>query len=266
MPSVDAKTLGFPGLNIPQERFFMSLPPSSTPLPNNSSHTPSSPTNHPFSWRAFLGKAFLTFLVLGLVLVFVPSAWIVISTRSQVHSPKNRPYAQIMDPKAATFDFIVVLGAGIENGRPSPMLQDRLDTAIDYYFELQKAAENKLGDQDGVKILMTGAKESAFYDEPQVMKTYALGRKVPEAAILMDPQGFSTYESMSRLARVYQARQPLLVTQRYHLYRSLYLGKAFGLSCQGLAADQRTYLFQIYGEAREILARDKDFFLAIWKP
>lgn len=227
---------------------------------------PSSPTIHPFSWPAFLGKVFMTLLVLGLVLVFVPSAWIVISTRTQVHSPKNRPYAQSMAPEEATFDFIVVLGAGIENGHPSPMLQDRLDTAIDYYFEVQKATKNRAGNQAGVKILMTGAKESAFYDEPQVMKTYALGRKVPEAEILMDPQGFSTYESMSRLTRVYQARRPLLVTQRYHLYRSLYLGKAFGLSCQGLAADQRTYLFQIYGEAREILARDKDFFLAIWKP
>lgn len=247
------------------ERIFMSHPsPSNTA--SKSLKKPSSSTNHPFSWSAFLGKAFLTLFVLGLVLVFVPSAWIVISTRTQVHSPKNRPYAQSMEPKTATFDFIVVLGAGIENGRPSPMLQDRLDTAIDYYFEVQKATKNRAGDQAGVKILMTGAKESAFYDEPQVMKNYALGRKVPEAAILMDPQGFSTYESMSRLARVYQARQPLLVTQRYHLYRSLYLGKAFGLSCQGLAADQRTYLFQIYGEAREILARDKDFFLAIWKP
>ena len=55
------------------------------------------------------------------------------------------------------------------------------------------------------------------------------------------------------------------MTQKYHQYRALYIGEKLGLEVQGVASDQRKYFGQTYREGREMLARCKDFFKALFK-
>ena len=54
--------------------------------------------------------------------------------------------------------------------------------------------------------------------------------------------------------------------QAYHLYRSLYIANRLGVEAYGVGSDPRKYVGAIYREAREILARDKDFIKCIFKP
>ena len=56
------------------------------------------------------------------------------------------------------------------------------------------------------------------------------------------------------------------MSQEYHLYRALYIAKALGIEANGVSADLRSYSGQYKRELREILARNKDFILAIAKP
>ena len=58
----------------------------------------------------------------------------------------------------------------------------------------------------------------------------------------------------------------IIVTQEYHLYRALYVAKALGIEAYGVAADYRTYGGQLNRDIREVLARLKDFGMAIIKP
>ena len=58
----------------------------------------------------------------------------------------------------------------------------------------------------------------------------------------------------------------IIVTQKYHLYRALYISDRLGITAEGYASDPRQYAGQLYREFREILARDKDFFYCIFKP
>ena len=58
----------------------------------------------------------------------------------------------------------------------------------------------------------------------------------------------------------------VIVTQDYHLSRALYLAEALGLEAWGVAAEGEDRPGQLYRELREILARDKDFFWAIFQP
>lgn len=157
---------------------------------------------------------------------------------------------EIEQLKKKEADCILVLGCGIKDDEtPTPMLKDRLDAGIDLY---------KSG--AAPKILLSGDNGSEGHNEIHVMLNYTLKAGVPKEDIFCDHAGFSTYDSMYRAKDIFHANKAIVVTQTYHEYRSLYLGKKLGLSVIGIAADQETYKGQPVREMREILARVKDFF------
>ena len=160
------------------------------------------------------------------------------------------------DPMPEGLDCILVLGCGVrDNGEPSLMLRDRLEMGLQLY-EAGAAP----------KLLMSGDHSSADYDEVNTMKDYALERGVPSGDVFMDHAGFSTYESMYRARDVFCARKVIIVSQDYHLYRAVYDARALGLEAYGVAAEDINYLGQFMRDAREILARNKDFFYCKFQP
>jgi len=153
-------------------------------------------------------------------------------------------------------DCILVLGAGVwDGGSPSHMLTDRLEVGISLY-EAGAAP----------KLLMSGDHGREEYDEVNVMKDFAVEAGVPSADVFMDHAGFSTYESMYRARDVFEAKSIVIVTQEYHLYRAIHTARALGLTAYGVSADLRPYRGQTVYDLREILARCKDFAMAIVKP
>jgi len=73
-------------------------------------------------------------------------------------------------------------------------------------------------------------------------------------------------DEYSRAKEIFCADNIVIVTQEYHLYRALYLAKSFGLEAHGVSSDYYIYAGQTMRDIREILARNKDFFTAIFKP
>lgn len=153
-------------------------------------------------------------------------------------------------------DCILVLGAGLKpDGTPNFMLQERLDTALALY---KSSAASKL--------LLSGDHGQMRYDEVNAMKKYAEDAGVPAEDIFLDHAGFSTYDSMYRAAEIFDADRVIVVTQKYHQNRALYIGKKLGMEVIGVSCDRRVYTGQFYREVREIIARDKDFFKVILRP
>lgn len=153
-------------------------------------------------------------------------------------------------------DCIVVLGAGLRHdGTPNHMLEDRLIQGIKLYKE-------------GIseRILMSGDHGKENYDEVNAMKQYAINKEIPSEHIFMDHAGFSTYESIYRAKEIFGAEDIVIVTQKYHLYRAIYIAKSMGLNAYGVSADLRSYIGQPYFNKREILAQIKDFFSVIFLP
>ena len=164
---------------------------------------------------------------------------------------------QIVD-ESSTFedvDCILVLGAGVKNGQPTPMLSDRLQESV-FLYKVNASS----------RILMSGDHGSVNYDEVNAMKKFAISKGIPTSHIFMDHAGFSTYESIYRAKEIFQAKKVIIVTQEYHLYRALYIANELGLEAVGVSATKRDYGGQIIREAREILARGKDFVNCIFKP
>lgn len=153
-------------------------------------------------------------------------------------------------------DCILVFGAGVKpDGTPSNMLKDRLDKAVELY-------------NDGIcdKIIMSGDHGTREYDEVNVMKQYAVDSGIPSENIFMDHAGFSTYESLYRTIKIFEAERVILVTQRYHQYRALYIASELGLKARGVETDYRKYGGELYRNIREAIARCKDFAYACVKP
>jgi vancomycin permeability regulator SanA len=91
------------------------------------------------------------------------------------------------------------------------------------------------------------------------MRKDAISLGVDEDKILLDGQGFSTFESISRVKEEYGFDKVVVITQKYHLFRALYIAEKYDIEALGVSADLRTYRGQIYRDLREMLARVKDF-------
>ena len=171
----------------------------------------------------------------------------------------NKTKSKIVTEKQAkeleNVDCILVLGAGIWGDKPSPMLEDRLLQGIALY-----------NNQTSSKIIMSGDHGKEEYDEVNVMKDFALEKGVKSEDIFMDHAGFSTYDSVYRAKEIFKAQKIIIVTQKYHLHRALYVAEKLGIEAYGVASDPREYRGQVVRELREVLARDKDFFKCIIKP
>ncbi len=153
-------------------------------------------------------------------------------------------------------DCILVLGAGVwSDNRPSPMLEDRLNYGTQLY---QRGISDRL--------LMSGDHGRKGYDEVNVMKLFAIEKGIPSSDIFMDHAGFSTYESMYRARDIFEADKLVIVTQKYHLYRALFIADRLGIEAYGVASDPRAYAGQNYRELREVLARTKDYFYCLLQP
>lgn len=190
-------------------------------------------------------KYFAILVIVIAVIVFVINFYVIFKTKNQILESVDKD----------DIDCILVLGAGVRNGKPTDMLADRLLTAIDLY--------NK---NVAPKIIMSGDHSKADYDEVNIMKNFAIDKGVPSTNIFMDHAGFSSYESLYRAKEIFEAKKIVIVTQKYHLYRSLYIANKLGLEAYGVSADLRKYIGQSYREFREVLARDKDFVKCFFKP
>lgn len=116
------------------------------------------------------------------------------------------------------------------------------------------------------RIIVSGDHGRKEYDEVNIMKEFAIESGVPSEHIFMDHAGFDTYNSIYRARDVFQVDKVIIVTQKYHLYRALFIADALGLDVYGVASDPRQYAGQSMRDVREILARIKDFTRVIIKP
>ncbi len=185
----------------------------------------------------------------GAGVLFGIDAWVRGSVSDRILSEQEAAMLQDVD-------CIVVLGCKVhDNGAPSDMLEDRLKRGIALY---------QLG--AAPKLLMSGDHGRQNYDEVDAMKRYAVDARIASADVFMDHAGFSTYETMYRAKEVFCADKIIIVTQQYHLYRSLYVAQALGMEAYGVDADYRNYYGQQARDLREVLARVKDFVMTIFMP
>ena len=174
------------------------------------------------------------------ILVFGINFYVKASTKKQIIDNESE-LSNLSD-----VDCILILGAGVRNNAPSPMLEDRLLKGIELY---NKNISNK--------IIMSGDHGREEYDEVNIMKDFAIDKGIKSEDIFMDHAGFSTYESIYRAKEIFEAKKIIIVTQSYHLYRALYIANSLGIEAYGVSADLRTYTNQLSRESNVFKKRNE---------
>lgn len=179
-----------------------------------------------------------------IVVVVGVNAWIVLSSKADIETLDSAVSCEA----PWRVDCIVVLGASVyADGSLSPILENRVDAAIDLY---------NCG--FAPTIIMSGDGREANYDEPSAMKDYAVSRGVPSGDVYCDPGGYHTYDTMWRVSHVFGAESCMVVTQEYHLYRAVFDAHGVGMDAIGVVSDEGTYENQFWYDVREWAGRMQD--------
>ena len=169
----------------------------------------------------FLWSAIKLIGLVGLVGVTLPRAITAIYSMNKIYHKEDAPSERVA----------IVFGAGLRrDGTPTPILRDRVETAADLYFSGKVE-----------KILMSGDNRFVEYNEPESMRQYALSLGVPDSALVLDYAGRRTYDTCYRAKAIFGAERALLVTQKFHLPRALFICNALGLKASGVEAKNRQY-------------------------
>ena len=138
--------------------------------------------------------------------------------------------------------------SNLRDGRPNPFFKYRINTA----YALLCA-----GKVD--KILVSGDNRHASYNEPQMMRRALLSRGVPDSLIVLDYAGFRTLDSVVRAKEVFGQSSYIVVSQRFHNERAVYLAGSHGIDAIGFNAPDVRSLAGFRMHLRELLARVKVF-------
>ncbi|MEU2821376.1 ElyC/SanA/YdcF family protein [Streptomyces bacillaris] len=179
------------------------------------------------------------------VLALLPATWMRLGAGDRVGTTADAPAGEV----------VMVFGAGLWNGRPTPYLAHRLDAAA----ELYRTGKAKV-------VLVTGDNSRVEYDEPDAMRTYLTERGVPDDRIVSDYAGFDSWDSCVRAKKIFGVDRAVLVSQGFHIHRATTLCRSAGIDAYGVGVDEPRDATWYYGGARELAASGKAALEALFRP
>ena len=135
------------------------------------------------------------------------------------------------------------------NGSPNPYFQGRVRAATDL-FRTGKIEY----------ILVSGDNGRVSYNEPIMAQTALVAAGIPEDRIVLDYAGFRTFDSVARAHQVFGLSDFVVISQRFHNERAVYLARGQGISAIGFNAVDVTGYYGIRVHLREVLAKAR----AVW--
>lgn len=172
------------------------------------------------------------------VLVFLGNLWVVLTTR-------GRMFDHLADVPAR--ETALVLGTRrtlSDSHYPNPHFTHRIAAAA----ELYRAGKVK-------HLLVSGDNHVAGYDEPTDMKQALIEAGVPAKAIFLDYAGLRTLDSVVRAKDVFGQNRLVIVSERFHNYRALFISRHFGVDAIAYNAKDVPIQYSRRVKVREMLAR-----------
>ena len=176
-------------------------------------------------------------LFLGVALVALINIWIVLSSRRFVFED-----AALLPPTGVG----LVLGTSPASAdhRPNPHFVHRMEAAT----RLFRAGKVQ-------SLLLSGAVREPGYDEPEAMWRFLRQEGVPTNAMILDPCGFRTLDSVYRAQDVFGLRRCILITDRFHAFRSVFLARHHGVDAVAFCSEPVPLLRSLGSRLREYAAR-----------
>lgn len=140
-------------------------------------------------------------------------------------------------------DFLIVLGCALKkDGTPTPLLQGRLDRAIDFYSKQKERTGKEL-----MFIASGGQGADEVIPESSAMKRYLIEHGIPEERIIEENQSTSTYENMlyskDKIREIDPEGKVAFSTTNYHVFRSGLFARRVKMRAVGMGADTKWYFW-----------------------
>nr|WP_314492881.1 ElyC/SanA/YdcF family protein [uncultured Chryseobacterium sp.] len=144
----------------------------------------------------------------------------------------------------------LLLGTGktLSNGNPNAYFFNRITAAAALY----KSGKVK-------NIIVSGDNSKKNYNEPEEMKNELIRSGVPAEKIFEDFAGFRTLDSVVRAKEIFGQNSYIIISQRFHNERAVYLARKNGIEAFGYNAEDVNKYAGFKTNAREKLARAKVF-------
>ncbi len=189
-------------------------------------------------------------LLATLLLLAIPGSLpiLVIAVCDQVISLRTRPllFDSIDDCPGHPVALVLGCSPTVAGARPNRYFTARIDTAAALWHA-------------GIcrYLLVSGDNGRADYDEPTAMRDALVERGVPVEAVVRDHAGFDTLDSVVRAREIFGQRRLMIVSQRFHNERALYIARNHGIEAHALNAADVTGSLGMKTRIREKFARIK---------
>jgi SanA protein len=130
-----------------------------------------------------------------------------------------------------------------------------------YFFSRRIEAAAALFQSGKVEVLiLSGDNSRKNYDEPTAMRDALAREGVPEERMFLDYAGFRTLDSVVRAREVFGQSEFVVVSQRFHNERAVFLARRLGINASGFNARDVSVSSAPRTHLREFAARVR----AVW--
>lgn len=158
----------------------------------------------------------------GVVVIVALNLWVILQT-------KGRIYDNVEDVPAAKVALLLGTSRNTARG-PNVFFMQRIDAAAALYHAGKVQ-----------KIIVSGDNSTDNYNETEAMRRELVKLGVPSEDIVNDHAGFRTLDSVVRAKSVFDQDEIIIVSQRFHLQRALFIADAKGIKATGFVASDPTH-------------------------
>lgn len=142
--------------------------------------------------------------------------------------------------------------------------QTRIGHRPNQFFKFRIDATEALYKAGKVKTILISGDENSLdgINEVECMRDSLIARGVPSDVIILDGKGFRTLDAVVRATKVYDKHNYIVISQKFHNERAIYLAEHLGLEVENLSgfnAADATSNMAIMTYVREYFARVKVF-------
>ncbi len=182
-------------------------------------------------------------LTILLIIVIISSNIIII------FSTRNQLFDQIDEIPSRNTAVVPGTSYNLKGGEPNPWFTNRIAAAaLLYHSEKVKY------------LILSGDNRSKYYNEPEQMRRELVKQNVPDSVLYLDYAGLRTLDSMVRSKAIFGQDSIIVVSQKFHNQRAIFLANAHGINAIGFNAhNPETTKRSLKVFIREVFARVKVF-------
>ncbi|HIF9138889.1 TPA: SanA/YdcF family protein [Photobacterium damselae] len=190
--------------------------------------------------KVSLKKYFLSIIIILIIFVLLSNLSIL--------NASNRTFYSVDDLPEQTTCLVLGTAKYFHSGRENTFYINRMKAAVKAY----KAGKCKT-------IIVSGDNSLLDYNEPEDMKSSLITLGIPEQRIYCDYAGGRTLDSVIRFKTIFEQKSGVVISQKFHNERAIYIAKANGIDLIGYNAKDVTAFNGFRTKIREILARTRAY-------